>query len=69
MASPPIKFVHQNDVKWVIQLWLAKHGGDPGPELDIPDSEISAAATQIIRKLAVHLEDHAHRAVVAALGH
>ncbi len=69
MASPPIKFIHQNDIKWIIQLWLAKHGGDPAPDAEIPAREISQAASTIIQKLTAHLDPAKAKAVNAALGH
>jgi hypothetical protein len=25
-------FAHERDIAWLIALWLAIHGGDPGPE-------------------------------------
>ena len=69
MASPPIKFIHQNDINWIIQLWLAKHGSDPAPDAEIPHRDISHAATAIIQKLTAHLDPAKAKAVNAALGH
>lgn len=68
MASPP-RFVHQNSVEWIIELWLAKHGGDPAPDTVIPKAETARAAKQIIRKLAAHLDDENEKEIIAALRH
>ncbi len=69
MASPPIKFVHKNDIEWIIQLWLAIHGGDPAPDAHGNFSErvVAGAASQLIKALSVRLPAAHAKAVTAAL--
>jgi hypothetical protein len=64
MSLPPvtsIRKIHDHDIAWIIELWLRIHGGDPVPE------RIGAAASQIIKGLAVHLPTVQGKAVTAAL--
>lgn len=62
MAIPPstIRKIHDNDVAWIIELWLRIHGGDPVPE------KIGSAAANIIKGLATHLPAPQAKAVAAA---
>ena len=52
MTQVPIG-AHQQDAAWLITLWLAIHGGDPGPdEVVISDAEAREAATAIVAAVA-----------------
>jgi hypothetical protein len=62
----PIVGIHKNDPEWIIALWLAIHGGDPGPEISAQKAQLAAA--EAIRALAGHLNPQQQKAVVAALG-
>ncbi|WP_156680324.1 hypothetical protein [Sphingomonas profundi] len=63
----PITAIHANDPAWIIQLWIAIHGGDPAPELS--PAAIEKGAIGAIRALATRLDAPQQRAVIAALGH
>jgi hypothetical protein len=61
----PIVADHKNDPQWIIELWLAIHGGDPAPNVKV----INRATADIVRALVPHLETGQQKAVAAALGH
>ena len=61
----PIVAIHRNDPEWIIALWLAIHGGDPGPEISAVKAE--AAAAEVIRSMAGMLGGARQKAVEAAL--
>jgi hypothetical protein len=61
----PIVATHKKDIEWIISLWLAIHGGDPGPEISAAKAEQVAA--EVIRGLAGRLPAAQQKAVVAAL--
>ncbi len=66
MSIAPVKSIraiHKNDIEWIIELWLRIHGGDPVPE------QISAAAVNIIRGLAAHIDPAKQKVVLGAVGH
>lgn len=63
----PIVGIHKNDPEWIIALWLAIHGGDPGPEIN--SQKAQQVAGEAIRALAARLAPAQQKAVVAALGH
>ncbi len=65
-ASRQIRAIHANDPEWIIQLWLAIHGGDPAPFLS--KEAINKAALGAIKALTPYLEPGRQRAVTAALG-
>jgi hypothetical protein len=73
--APPRRFpiekvAHIPDAAWLIQLWLAIHGGDPLPgELRVAEKEVGLLATvRAIAALARCLDDAAaERAIVLAL--
>jgi hypothetical protein len=72
MSLKPVKqitAIHANDPEWLIALWLAIHGGDPGPESHIPSKQVSQAAESIIRAVAAHLDPAKQKAVASALAH
>ncbi len=62
-----IRATHVKDVEWIISLWLAIHGGDPGPE-HISEAEAAKAAAGLILAAAAHLPAAQHKAVLAAIG-
>lgn len=62
-----ISAIHANDPVWIIQLWLAIHGGDPAPFLT--PAALDKAAIGAIRALATQLDPTKQRAVTAALAH
>jgi hypothetical protein len=63
----PIYGIHRNDPDWIIALWLAIHGGDPGPEISAQKAEL--AAKEAIGALAARLGPSQQKAVVNALSH
>ncbi len=67
MSLKPIVAIHRNDPAWIIALWLAIHGGDPGPEISVEKAR--AASAEIIRALAAQLDSAKAKAVTTALGH
>ena len=71
MAAKQITAIHANDPGWIIALWLAIHRGDPAPEAhgQISAEKVSAAAVDVIRAVAAHLDPAKQKAVTAALGH
>lgn len=43
-----VPLAHLDDVAWLIALWLAIHGGDPGPDpVQIDETTVLAAATLV----------------------
>jgi hypothetical protein len=61
----PIVATHRNDPQWIIELWLAIHGGDPAPNL----KAVNKASADIVRALIPHLDAGHQKAVAAAIGH
>jgi|SRR5579871_3113833 hypothetical protein len=46
MSTPEIYVAHELDAAWIIALWKAIHGGDPGPE-QIAAQAIAALAQYV----------------------
>ncbi len=69
MASPPksISLIHRNDPGWIIQLWLAIHGGDPAPNIHVSQEQIARAASDAIKALAQHIDPAKAAKINAAL--
>jgi hypothetical protein len=59
---------HKNDPQWIISLWLAIHGGDPGPDGIISARESQVIAVNAIKQLSGYLDAAKQKAVSAALG-
>jgi len=71
---PPLgrnrRLQHVQDAEWLIQLWLAIHGGDPTPyQLRVAEREVGLLATvRVIAALTRCLENaQVERAVIDAL--
>jgi hypothetical protein len=60
-----ITATHRNDPQWIIELWLAIHGGDPAPDA----RAVAKVSADIIKAVSKHLDPAHQKAVVAALGH
>jgi hypothetical protein len=69
MPIKAINAIHAKDIGWIIALYHAVHGGDPGPEGLISAEKANKAAAAMIRALAAHLDPEKAKAVVAGLGH
>jgi hypothetical protein len=53
MNLQELTLAHEPDVAWIVALWLAIHGGDPGPEAAVEIDETTALlATALSARLA-----------------
>jgi hypothetical protein len=55
-----LEYTHELDISWIIALWRAIHGGDPGPEA------IDRTTAALAGALAAHLAETARSAPLTA---
>ena len=53
MKISEITLAHEPDAAWIIALWLAIHGGDPGPE----GFQVDETAVFLASALSAHLSE------------